>query len=100
MLWDKAPYIFVPEHLNLLSIAGLEQLVQRSGFELVELSTPGQLDVEQVRLACQDDPAIRLPRFVETLLSARGPLAAEDFQAFLQKHRLSSHVRIAARKPR
>jgi len=98
-LWDKAPYIFVPEHLNLLSIAGLEILVQRSGLELIELSTPGQLDVELVFQACAADPSIVLPRFLETLLAARGPLAHGDFQAFLQKHRLSSHVRLALRKP-
>lgn len=99
VLWDKAPYIYVPEHLNLLSIPGLEELVQRSGFELVELSTPGQLDVELVLQACAADPGIALPGFVQTLLEERGPLAHGDFQAFLQKHRLSSHVRIAARKP-
>lgn len=99
MLWEKAPYIFVPEHLNLLSIHGLEQLVQRSGFETVELSTPGQLDVELVLQARAADPPIVLPRFVETLLAERGPLAHDDFQAFLQKHRLSSHVRLALRKP-
>ena len=99
MLWDKAPYIFVPEHLNLLSIAGLERLVQTSEFELVELSTPGQLDVELVLQACAADPSIALPRFIQTLLADRGPLAHQDFQAYLQKHRLSSHVRIALRKP-
>lgn len=98
-LWDKTPYIFVPEHLNLLSIPGLELLVQRTGLELVELSTPGQLDVELVRQACAGDPSIVLPRFLETLLAERGPLAHGDFQAFLQKHRLSSHVRLALRKP-
>ena len=98
VLGGKAPYIYVPEHLNLMSIAGLEQLVQRSGFELVELSTPGQLDVELVLQACAEDPSIKLPPFARALLTERGPLAHGDFQAFLQKHHLSSHVRIAARK--
>lgn len=99
MLWDKAAYIYVPEHLNLLSIPGLEALLQRSGLELVELSTPGQLDVELVLQAAAADPSIVLPPFFQTLLADRGALAHRDFQAFLQKHRLSSHVRIAARRP-
>ncbi len=98
VLWDKAPYIYVPEHLNLMSIDGLEQLVQRSGFELVELSTPGQLDVELVLQVCAANPSLVLPPFVHTLLADRDPLAHRDFQDFLQKHRLSSHVRIAVRK--
>jgi hypothetical protein len=98
LLWDKAPYIFVPEHLNLLSIEGIEQLLQQTGFELVELSTPGQLDVELVLQACTADPSIVLPPFFSELLARRDRLAHADFQAFLQKHRLSSHVRVAARK--
>ena len=98
MLGEKAPYIFVPEHLNLLSIDGLGRLLQRSGFELIELSTPGQLDVEMVIQACASDPNIVLPPFAKTLLLERDRHAHGDFQAFLQKHRLSSHVRIAARK--
>lgn len=99
MLWDKTPYIFVPEHLNLMSIEGLALLVERAGMELLELSTPGQLDVQLVKHACQADPAIALPPFLDYLLRRRDALAHEDFQAFLQKHRLSSHVRVAARKP-
>lgn len=99
ILGGKAPYVFVPEHLNLLStIEGIELLLQRSGFELIELSTPGQLDVELVLQACADDPSIVLPPFFSELLARRDRLAHGDFQAFLQKHRLSSHVRVAARK--
>jgi len=99
VLWDKAPYVFVPEHLNLLSIDGFRRLVERSGLELIELSTPGQLDVELTRNAMQHDPTIQPPPFIRYLLNHRGPDAHADFQAFLQKHRLSSHVRVAARKP-
>lgn len=98
ILGEKATYIFVPEHLNLLSIRGIEVLLQRCGFELVELSTPGQLDVELVLQACTADPSIALPPFIDELLTRRDRFAHADFQAFLQKHRLSSHVRIAARK--
>ena len=99
VLWDKAPYIFVPEHMNLLSIEGLELLLQRCGLELIELSTPGQLDVELVLQALAADPSVVLPPFVQPLLTQRGSLAHQDFQAFLQKHRLSSHVRLVARRP-
>jgi hypothetical protein len=98
ILWDAAPYIFVPEHLNLFSLRGLEILLERMGFELIELSTPGQLDVELVRDAVQGDPSIPLPRFVRRLISEGSVEAYEDFQEFLQKYRLSSHVRVAARK--
>lgn len=96
MLWDKTPYIFVPEHLNLLSIEGMTQLIARAGLHTVELSTPGQLDLELVQHAARSDASIQLPRFIQYLLDERDDLAHADFQEFLQKHRLSSHVRVAA----
>jgi hypothetical protein len=96
VLWDKTPYIFVPEHLNLLSIEGLNRLLERGGLDTVELSTPGQLDVELVMHAARNDPSIELPRFIRYLLNERDRHAHRDFQEFLQKHRLSSHVRVAA----
>lgn len=98
VLWDQNPYIFVPEHLNLLSVEGIAQLLKTAGFELLELSTPGQLDVELVLRATSEDPAIELPRFVDYFLNNRGMETHADFQSFLQKNRLSSHVRIAAKK--
>ena len=96
VLWDKAPYIFVPEHLNLLSIEGISILLEKAGFELIELSTPGQLDLELVKHAIVHEPSIQLPRNVKYLLNHRGEQAHADFCNFLQKNRLSSHVRVAA----
>ncbi len=100
VLWDAAPYIFVPEHLNLFSLCGLEILFERHQLELIELSTPGQLDVELVREAAEQDAEVELPRFARRLVLGGNAEAREDFQKFLQKYRLSSHVRIAARQTR
>lgn len=98
VLWDKAPYIYVPEHLNLLSIDGIRELLDRAGFTLIELSTPGQLDVELTLGAIRQDPSIRVPPFIRYLLNHRDHAAHADFQEFLQKHRLSSHIRVAGQK--
>lgn len=98
VLWERTPYIFVPEHLNLPSIEGISRLVERCGFELVELSTPGQLDIELVRHAAEEDESIKLPSFVKYLLEHRDREAHWDLQEYLQKHRLSSHARVAVKK--
>jgi len=97
VLEGRARYIFVPEHLNLLSLDGISLLMERAGYDLQELSTPGELDVGLVREASERDPSIVLPPFVRTLVHERSEDAHRDFQEFLQKHRLSSHVRLAAR---
>jgi hypothetical protein len=98
VLWDRAPSIYPPDRLNLLSIQGLERLAERFGFEIYELSTPGQLDASIVADALVQDPTIEVPRFVRTLVEEGGPHGREEFQEFLQTYRLSSHVRAAFRK--
>lgn len=93
-LGGKADYLFVPEHLNLISVEGGDRLMERLGMEAVELSTPGQLDVELVRSTLPDLSS--LPPFLRYMFEHRGEDTLQDFQQFLQKNRLSSHLRIAA----
>ena len=98
VLWDKAKNIVPLDHINLLSIEGIASLIEKHGFEIIELSTPGQLDVEIVGHALEENPNIEVPRFVSYIITKRDKLVHQDFQEFLQRHRLSSHVRVAARK--
>lgn len=98
VLWDRSPYIFFPEHLNLFSIEGLQICLEQNGFEILELSTPGHLDIEFVRQTLEDDPTLEVPRFVRYLLERRSEHARRELQVFLQKTQLSSHVRIVARR--
>lgn len=98
VLWQESNSIHPPHHINLPSVEGLQAVVERSGFELVELSTPGKLDVDIVSNALRDNPDLQLPGFVTYLLHNRGEKARAEFQRFLQNHCLSSHVRVIARK--
>lgn len=96
VLWQHSKSVSPPQHLNLLSLEGIRRLLTRTGLVIEELTTPGQLDVDIVRNAAAERPDIPLPRFVRTLLAA-GPACQEEFQAFLQRHSMSSHVRVVAR---
>lgn len=98
VLWDKAKSIFPPDRINLFSIEGITLLLENSGFEIIELSTPGQLDVELVKNALQIDKTIEVPRFVSYMFNNREENAHRSFQEFLQQFKLSSHVRIVAQK--
>jgi len=98
VLWEHSKSIYPPQHINLLSLDGIEKLVVRAGFELVSLTTPGNLDVDIVANALRENPALSVSRFERNLVLNRSEDVREQFQAFLREHRLSSHVRVVARK--
>jgi len=83
--------IFPPHHLNFLSIDGFKRLFHKFKFSDVQVWTPGELDVNIVLNSpyCTD--------FIK-VLSSRGEKTIHDFQKFLQKNNLSSHVWIWACK--
>jgi len=98
ILWDKAENIYPPDRMNLFSVEGLQALFKRHGFECLEFSTPGILDVELVEKTAQQNPDIKLPRFIEYLLRHRSEDAKHLFQEFLQENLLSSYARIVLKK--
>jgi hypothetical protein len=98
VLWDKSKSIYPPHHINLMSVDGMRALLERSGLDLVEISTPGRLDVDIVANAHRENPQIELPRFVRRLVEKGDDQTRAAFQRFLQENRLSSHVSVIARK--
>ena len=98
VLWERSKSIYPPHHLNFMSVEGVERLLVRTGYDVIDISTPGQLDVDIVANAAAEDPTIQLPRFVDNLLHSRNGNARAEFQQFLQRNRLSSHLHCLARK--
>ena len=74
----------------------MRRLVERAGFRLVDLSTPGQLDIDIVANMVKENPLLPLPRFVDYLIKLCDENARQEFQRFLSANRLSSHVRVIA----
>lgn len=88
------------EHLNYFNPASLSALVTSAGLEVVEVSTPGQLDVDLVRrkLESGEWDAGASP-FLRQVLLEEGDKLSSAFQRFLAEHGLSSHLWLVARKP-
>jgi 2-polyprenyl-3-methyl-5-hydroxy-6-metoxy-1,4-benzoquinol methylase len=87
------------EHVNLFNPASLSSLLERSGFEVLEATTPGRLDAEFVRaaaLAGQID--LSADAFLRRVLLEEWDSLGAAFQQFLASQRLSSHMRIIARR--
>jgi hypothetical protein len=98
ILWSEADNIFPPDRLNVLSVEGAQSLVNRHGFECVEFSTPGMLDVEIVEKFLMYDPDCSIPRFIKYLLKNRDEGTKRLLQEFLQMNLLSSYGRVLLRK--
>jgi len=97
VLWDRADNIFPPDRLNVFTVDGLGALFDRHGFEPLEFSTPGILDVEIVASALRRDPSLPATRWARYILS-RDEWTRKAFQEFLQSELLSSYGRILLRK--
>ncbi len=97
VLGDNAPNINPVNRMNLLSLEAIKKLFDDHGFEIIELSTPGRLDVEAVyREFLKESGAIH--PFWQYIFKTRNEYTRHSLQDFLQLNCLSSHVRIAARK--
>lgn len=97
VLGSRNLYLFPPDRINCFSLHGLELLVRRMGFELVEVSTPGVLDVEIVQAHLRHYPDLPLSAFERSLVAADDDTQTA-FQTFLQQQRLSSFARLVGRK--
>jgi hypothetical protein len=97
VLGVKNAYLYPPDRANCFSLSGLKRLLTQAGFDLLEVSTPGVLDVEIVRAHAEQDPSLPLSAFERQLMIADAE-TQDAFQSFLQQQGLSSYARIVARK--
>lgn len=95
-LKEKNDRIYPYEHILLPSVKGLVAFLEQNGFEVLEITTPGVMDVKYV-LDSKDGLDTR-ESFVGYLLEESSQSMLQEFQRFLQKACLSSFVCVIARK--
>lgn len=88
--------IFPYEHVLLPSGKGLQLLLHRAGFKVLEYSTPGQMDVGYVRSKANYIDESNY--FIRSLMKNADKATMGDFQRFLQRSGMSSHAHIVAKK--
>lgn len=88
--------IFPYEHVMLPSKKGLQLILERAGYELLEITTPGTRDMDTV---LQNKQRIEDSNFfIKYLLENADQTILTDFQQFLQKSGLTSFAQVIARK--
>ena len=90
--------IYPYEHIMLPSLPGLCGLMERAGLEVLEWSTPGQMDIGYVK--SQAEYLSPTDHFMRNLIKNADDSDLGEFQRFLQRVGLSSYARIIARKAR
>ncbi len=97
LLWERSKSVTPPHHLNFFNPRAISLMLERTGFSLVEISTPGQLDWDIIEGGYRQeaiDPG-RLFRTVSKYGSAR---AKTELQSWISSHDFSSHMRVIAQK--
>ncbi len=96
VLWERSAAVLPPDKLNLLSAEGYLARFAEPEWQILEFSTPGMFDVENVRRAVEAEPDRDWSRFIRTLVT-RDETARVEFQTYLQRFRLASFARLVVR---
>lgn len=87
------------EHPNLFSPMAIRIFLQKHGFNILELCTPGILDVELLREAVREGSWTFPPAsFLDQVIDRENEGLDTRFQKFLVDNLLSSHMLVIARK--
>ncbi len=96
-LWEESKSIFPPHHLNFFNPESISSLLKSSGFEIKEIATPGQLDVDIVEGMVKNE-GFDAGRFCDLLINEGSSKTKNELQAWISKNLYSSHMRILAQK--
>lgn len=95
-LREKSESIFPLDHILLPSPKGMHVLLERAGFTVLELTTPGFLDMKYVKKAKEN---IRQDQYFQRyIMDQEDELLLERMQGFLQRNNLSSLLHCVAQK--
>lgn len=99
VLWKNAKAVSPPHHLNFFNPESITNLFLQQGFKIRELTTPGQLDWDIVERMITNENVVMENRFLKLLAYSRNQEGAKkEFQDWLVKNKLSSHMRVLVQK--
>lgn len=97
LLWENSDNIYPPQHINFFNPGSLRHALERNGFFVEELATPGNLDWDIVENRIKDR-FLGLDSFWVNFSKRASKKTKDEFQQFLSRNLLSSHMMALARK--
>ncbi len=100
VLKDKTENITPPEHIQYFNPKSIKILLEKVGFEIIDISTPGILDVNIIKRQIKEKnfDIKRNNEFLDFIFSLDNEILDTSFQDFLQQNNLSSHMLVFAKK--
>ncbi len=99
ILKDKSDNTTAPDHLNYFHPDSMTLMLQNNGFKVLEILTPGKLDVELVRKAVlSEDFSLDNNPFLKRIIIEEFEKYGDSFQGWISENGLSSHMWVVAKK--
>lgn len=95
-LKDSSDSIYPLDHIFLPSTEAMKKILEDIGFKVLEITTPGILDMQYIDKQKQEIPQEQI--FQRYLFNMKDKRLLERMQTFLQSNNLSSYMRIVAKK--
>lgn len=94
VLWENSKSVMPPHHLNFFNPHSIAILLERCGFDSVEISTPGALDIDIL----MNNRHLIKDRFWRSLVNNSTDAERQHWQDFISYSGKSSHMMVVARK--
>lgn len=98
ILWEQSKSFSPPVHLNFFNPGSIEKLLRANSFIVEQIDTPGKLDWDIVEGRYKEE-GVNTERFWKLVSDKCRPAAKNSLQTWITENRLSSHMRVLARKP-
>ena len=94
LLKEKSKAISPPHHLNFFNPKSISKLLEKNGFKVLEVNTPGKLDMDIIKNNIEhvEDP------FWKNIFKYSSEIEIDSMQDFISKSGLSSHMMIICNK--
>ena len=92
LLKENAKAVSPPHHLNFFNPKSIQVLLEKNGFEVCEVATPGKLDILKKSYDNIQDP------YWKTLLDYSTEEDLDKLQSLIVESKLSSHMMICCQK--
>lgn len=99
LLWEKSKAVTPPHHLNFFNPKSLSAMLEKAGFVIEDVKTPGKLDWDIVEGMIVNE-GVEIGRFWKMLAEQATAEAKSELQDWISRNCFSSHMKILARKPK